>query len=95
MSLYEHSIAKFSFFEKAAYFGILKSELCCIIWNKYKSFVAYSVKFVNCYVHYKYCISVYIVKFNIVYDSFSRWKAFLTCPTFWLTDVVNGVFVVT
>jgi hypothetical protein len=25
------------FLEKNVYFGILKSELCCIIWNKYNS----------------------------------------------------------
>ena len=77
------------FLEKKLYFGILKSEIRCIIWNKYNS-CRYCLR-ANCSLFDQVCqlfsiniASVFIlVKFNTVYDSFSRWKAFF-CLSYFL-----------
>ena len=87
MNEYGHSIS--FFLEKKLYFGILKSELCCIIWNKYNS-CRYCLR-VNCSLFNQVCqlfsiniASVFILaKCNTVYDSFSRWKAFF-CLSYFL-----------
>jgi hypothetical protein len=76
------------FLEKDVYFGILKSELCCIIWNKYNS-CRYCLrpKILNalvCSLFNQVCqlfsinmASVLIlVKFNTVYDILSPGRGY-------------------
>ena len=90
LNLYEHSISFLG--KKAVYFGILKIELCCIIWNinTKAAGIVYEQNALVCSLFNQVCqlfsiniASVFIlVTFNTVYDSFSRWKAFFDLSYF-------------
>jgi hypothetical protein len=49
----------------------------------YELIVAYSIKFVNVLFSINIASVFILVKFNTVYDSFSRWKAFF-CLSYFL-----------